>query len=85
MKHGLDPQEEALKNGRSPREPGWGQEPRDRWGALDVETGGLHVEGKVETLAGAYPAFYTNVAEAIAGLAPLAVTPESARDTIRVV
>ena len=85
VKYGLDPQEEALAGGRTPREPGWGQEPRDRWGALDVETGDLHVEGKVETLAGAYPAFYTNVAEAITGRAELAVTPESAWETIRVI
>ena len=37
VKHGLDIQEEALRAGRRPGEPGWGEEPRERWGRLGVE------------------------------------------------
>lgn len=85
VKFGMDPQEEALKAGRTPAEPGWGAEPPERWGTLDTEVAGLHVEGRVETVPGAYQAFYENVRDAIAGGAELAVTPEQAADTIRVI
>lgn len=85
VKHGLDPQEEALKRGLTPSEPHWGEEPRELWGRLNTLLGGLHFEGRVETLAGRYQAFYENVADAIAGRAELAVKPEEAFDTIRLV
>jgi scyllo-inositol 2-dehydrogenase (NADP+) len=85
VKHGLDPQEEALKAGRSPLEPGWGAEPEDRWGMLDVEVGGVHVRGRVETRPGSYLRFYENVRDAIRGGTELEVAPEAARDVIRVV
>ena len=83
VKFGMDPQEEALKAGRTPAGPGWGEEPEERWGTLDAEIGGLHVAGRVETVAGAYQAFYRNVLDAIAGRAEIAVTPDEARNTIR--
>jgi scyllo-inositol 2-dehydrogenase (NADP+) len=85
VKHGLDPQEDALKAGRTPDEPGWGEEAGEHWGALDTEVDGLRVAGKVETLPGCYQAFYQNVLDAIAGRAELAVRPEEAALTIRVV
>lgn len=84
VKFGLDPQEAALKNGRMPGEPGWGAEPAAAWGTLDTAWERLHVQGKVETLPGDYLAFYANVQAAIAHGAALAVTPEQARDVIRV-
>lgn len=85
VKYGFDPQEEALKQGRSPSEIDWGREPKDRWGTLVSQAGGLNFEGQVETLAGSYQAFYRNMADAIAGRAGLAVKPEEARDTIRII
>ncbi|MBD1876125.1 oxidoreductase [Nodosilinea sp. FACHB-131] len=85
VKYGMDPQEEALKRGLTPAEPGWGEEPKERWGMLDTQIDGLHVEGQVETLAGSYQAYYQNVADAIAGRAELAVKPEESRDTIRII
>lgn len=85
IKYGMDPQEEALKRGLTPASPGWGEEPRERWGTLTTQIDGLHVEGQVETLAGSYQTYYQNVADAIAGRAELAVTPEAARDTIRII
>ncbi|MBD2106777.1 oxidoreductase [Nodosilinea sp. FACHB-13] len=85
VKYGMDPQEEALKRGLTPAEPGWGEEPKERWGMLNTQIDGLHVEGQVETLAGSYQAYYQNVADAIAGRAELAVKPEEARDTIRII
>lgn len=85
VKHGLDPQEDELKAGRTPAEPGWGEEPEEWWGALDTEVAGLHVRSRVETLPGTYQEFYRNVLDAIRGRAEIAVRPEEARDAIRVI
>jgi predicted dehydrogenase len=85
VKYGFDPQEEALKNGLLPSEPSWGKEPRQQWGKLNTQVGGLHLEGQVETVAGSYQAFYTNIADAIAGRAPLMVKPEEAKVTIHMI
>jgi scyllo-inositol 2-dehydrogenase (NADP+) len=85
VKYGLDPQEEALKRGLTPAEPHWGEEPRERWGALDARAGGLHLEARVETVAGRYQAFYQNIADAVAGRAEPAVKPEEAWNTMRII
>lgn len=84
VKEGMDPQEAALIAGQSPATtPGWGVEPREHWGRLNTSVGGLHVEGVVETLPGAYQAFYQNIYDHITGQAELAVKPEEARMAIR--
>jgi predicted dehydrogenase len=85
VKYGLDPQEEALKRGRIPSEANWGEEPRELWGTLNTQIGGLHLEGQVETIAGCYQAFYRNLLDAINGRAELAVKPEEASRTIRII
>jgi predicted dehydrogenase len=85
VKFGLDPQEEALKKGLTPAEPNWGQEPKSMWGKLNTQLGGIHVDGQIETEAGCYQAFYQNIAGAIAGRAELAVKPEEALNTMRVI
>ena len=85
VKYGVDPQEEALKRGRSPREPEWGMEPEEWWGTLNTQIGGLHFQGKIETAPGRYPAYYENVYRAIRGEAEPIVRPEEARDTIRII
>lgn len=85
VKYGIDPQEEALKRGLTPSGPNWGEEPRGLWGKLNTQIGGLHLEGQVETVAGCYQAFYQNLVDVIAGRAELAVKPEEARNTIRII
>ena len=85
VKYGLDPQEEALKQGRTPLEPHWGEEPSELWGKLNTEFAGLRFMGQVETLPGDYRAFYQNIADAISGRAELAVKPEEAKNTIRII
>ena len=85
VKHGVDPQEEALKLGGRPASEGWGEEPEELWGTINTQTGGLHVRGRVETLAGRYTDYYQNVADAIRGRAELIVKPEEAADTICVI
>jgi len=85
VKHGLDPQEDALKGGRSPASEGWGEEPEECWGVINTRLGGLHVRGRVETDAGDYAAYYRNVADAIRGRAELIVKPEDAANVIRII
>ncbi|MFD1148876.1 Gfo/Idh/MocA family protein [Saccharothrix hoggarensis] len=80
LKHGMDPQEEALKAGAVPGGEGWGEDPVDRWGVLGSEP--------VRTEAGAYQEFYAAiaagqapvpVADAITGLEVVEAAFESAR------
>jgi scyllo-inositol 2-dehydrogenase (NADP+) len=73
VKDGLDPQEEMLKAGRRPGEPGFGEEPESKWGTMsDGET-----TEKVPTLPGQYTKFYEGVVQAINGGA-LPVDPTDA-------
>jgi predicted dehydrogenase len=85
LKSGMDPQEEALSRGSDPAGPEWGREEREQWGILNTDLGGLHVEGRVETLPGRYQAFYENVYAAILGHEELVVEPEAAGRTIRLI
>ena len=85
VKYGFDPQEEALKRGFVPSESNWGDEPREQWGTLITQVGGLDLEGRVKTMAGCYQSFYQNIVDVISGRAELAVKPEEARSTIRII
>lgn len=84
-KYGLDPQEAALSAGGTPGSAGWGAEPEESWGEINTDLGGLHLLGRVETVAGNYQAFYHNLARAIRGTAAAAVTPEQILTTMRVI
>lgn len=81
VKAGLDPQEAALAAGRSPRDEGWGREPRQQWGTLITDQS----QDTIETLPGAYQFFYENLREAIAGREPVSVRPEEALATIEII
>lgn len=81
VKSGLDPQEAALAAGESPRDEGWGREPREQWGRLITDRG----QETIETLPGSYQSFYENLRDAMAGREPLIVDPEQARTTIEVI
>jgi scyllo-inositol 2-dehydrogenase (NADP+) len=81
VKFGVDPQEAALTEGRTPRDSDWGREPRDQWGTLITDRG----EETVETLPGSYQKFYENVRDVIAGRAELAVDPQQACNTIELI
>jgi predicted dehydrogenase len=85
LKYGLDPQEEALKNGGNPTLPGWGKEPEALWGTLNTDIDGIHVRGKVETVAGNYAAYYDNIYDALRNDAPLEVQPEQALNVIQLI
>lgn len=85
VKYGIDPQEALLKAGRSPLEEGWGSEPEGQWGKLNTQLGGLHFEGKIETIRGSYLSFYENIYEAIRKNEELSVKPEQALKTIAII
>jgi predicted dehydrogenase len=61
VKEGLDVQEAALRAGERPDAPGFGREPRERWGMLGA---GDSVE-PLETEPGRYLAFYEGMVAAI--------------------
>ncbi len=85
VKYGLDPQEEALKQGRSPLDPDWGADPKKMWGTI-AETGDGAVRREmVETVPGGYASFYESVRDAIVRGVDTAVKPEEARDVIAVI
>jgi predicted dehydrogenase len=84
-KYGLDPQEDALKAGRSPNEKDWGVEDAAYWGKINTQVGSLHVMGNIETRPGSYLAFYENIFQAITTGASLAVPPEQAMQVIRII
>ncbi len=85
VKSGTDPQEESLKAGLVPDGPHWGQDEAANWGHLQAEIHGLRLDGRIETLPGNYPAFYENLVQAIRHGADLAVRPEQALRTIRII
>ena len=84
-KWGIDPQEEALNAGKRPGDTGWGHEPRERWGRLSAEVGKLHIDGPVETLAGAYETFYALLRDALLSGGKAPVDPADAVATLRVI
>ncbi|EST36876.1 hypothetical protein N566_15985 [Streptomycetaceae bacterium MP113-05] len=81
VKHGLDPQEAALRTGLlpTPGEP-WGVEPEAEWGRL----GDLEKTEPVRSLAGDYPAYYAGVAAALRGDGAPPVTAREAAEALRV-
>jgi scyllo-inositol 2-dehydrogenase (NADP+) len=74
-KEGLDPQEDALRDGARPGDPEWGREPRERWGRLYTEAGGMSLTGLLETLPGSYQTFYALVRDALRSGTPPPVDP----------
>lgn len=81
QKHGLDVQEERLRDGLSPTAAGFGEEPEDRWGTLGA--GDRHA--MVPTLPGRYLDFYQGVAACLRDGAAPPVEPESAAEALVVI
>ena len=79
-KHGLDVQDDAVRAGRSPTEPGWGEEPEDRWGRLGA---GEELRA-VPTEPGSYGAFYEAVAVSLRNGTPPPVDPVDAVEVLEV-
>ncbi len=84
-KWGLDPQEDALRSGIRPGAPDWGKEPGERWGRLSTEVGGVHVDGKIETLIGSYESYYALLRDALLQDGPPPVDPADAVITLQII
>ncbi|KAF1694585.1 oxidoreductase [Pseudoxanthomonas koreensis] len=80
IKHGLDPQEDALRGGAIPGGAGWGHDPRPGT-LLRVGVDGSVVEADSPAPPGDYLAYYAGIRDAIALDAPL---PVSAGDALLV-
>jgi predicted dehydrogenase len=65
VKHGCDPQEEALKAGRSPGDAAWGADAHP--GVLSAVEGETIVRHDVPPIPGDYRRFYEGVRDAVAG------------------
>lgn len=73
-KYGMDVQEEALRAGVWPGQPGWGTEPSERWGTL----GAADDLRPVRTEPGSYQDFYRGVTGALREGGPPPVDPADA-------
>jgi scyllo-inositol 2-dehydrogenase (NADP+) len=73
VKRGEDPQEAALRAGRTPGDPGWGEEPPESWGLLNADDA-----RPIPTEPGNYVAFYDGVARALREGGPPPVDPTDA-------
>jgi len=79
IKYGVDPQEAALKSGRTPDEPNWDTEPSELYGKLTTPEG----TRAIPTIPSSFTHYYDNVRDAILGKAQLAVTAEQALEVMR--
>ncbi|MGC9341463.1 MAG: Gfo/Idh/MocA family oxidoreductase [Bacteroidales bacterium] len=85
LKWGIDPQEQALKEGFLPEGNDWGKENPIEWGKINTNIDSLHVEGRIETIAGNYGVFYENIFDTIRNGSELYVKPEEAAAVIRII
>lgn len=83
FKHGLDPQEAALREGAMPGSDGWGVDPAPGR-VLQVDASGVLREAPSPAPAGDYRAFYVGIRDAINGTAASPVTVNEALDVMRV-
>lgn len=79
-KHGMDVQEDALKAGRLPTDPRWGEDDPARYGVLTVDG----TDRTVPTEPGAYQDFYRGLVLALRDGAPPPVDPADSVATLRV-
>lgn len=79
VKYGMDPQEGAIKAGRTPDEPNWDAEAPEMYGTLTTHAGAR----AIPTIPSSYTHYYENIRDAMGGTAQLAVTPAHALDVMR--
>ncbi len=85
IKHGLDPQEEALKQNQAPGGSDWGKESQEWWGLLNTEVNGTQRRVVVETRPGNYGTFYNDVYDCLVHRTNPPVQPEDALNVIRII
>ena len=79
VKYGMDPQEAALKEGRTPDEPDWDSEPPELYGKLITPD----ATRTIPTLRSSFARYYENVRDVLLGKAKPAVTPAWSLDVMR--
>jgi predicted dehydrogenase len=84
-KWGLDPQEQALRDGMRPGHQDWGREPREKWGHLVTDVSGITVDGVIEMLPGAYEQFYAFLRVALVLGGPPPVDPYEVVEVLRTI
>lgn len=82
MKWGVDPQEDQIKGGMAAGAPEYGFEEESLWGELVLASG---EKRRIRTERGDYRGFYANVRDALLSKAELAVRPEHAWRTARII
>jgi scyllo-inositol 2-dehydrogenase (NADP+) len=85
VKHGFDPQEDALRAGRTPGDGDWGLDAESAYAELVLDRDGAPVSTRAPTLAGAHHAYYRGLREAIVHGAPSPVTAEDGVAVMRVI
>lgn len=80
-KWGLDSQETDLAAGVLPTDPSFGVENQEAWGILGTGS----TETAIPAERGAYPRFYTQLAESIRGTGPLPVDPRESIEVLRII
>lgn len=81
VKYGLDPQEQALKDGIVPGTPNWGEEDPALFGQLGDET----ASAPVTTLPGDYGDFYKRMFDVLENQVPVPVNPADSLPVLAIV
>ncbi|TQV80582.1 oxidoreductase [Denitrobaculum tricleocarpae] len=85
MKKHMDIQEEQLRGGMTPEDPGYGVEPQDRWAEVTVLEKGKLFARREPSVPGAHYEYYRLLGEAIERGGRPPVLAEEARETIRMI
>ena len=85
VKYGIDPQEEALRNGNLPNSKNWGKEKEKDWGYLTMEDEHIEFDGQIETMPGCYHCFYKNVYDVLVNKKEMNILPGEAAEVIRII
>lgn len=86
VKYGLDVQEAALKEGKTPKTlTPWGTDPKDLWGTLNILNRENALREKVKTESGNYVGYYQNIANALSGSLEPAVSGYDGYKTIKII
>lgn len=85
INYGPDRQEADLIAGKNPEESTWGIEEQSKWGTIHTTYNGEEMTGQIQSEAGSYDQFYSNLYQVLQGEAELAVKAEQARDVVSII
>lgn len=85
VKYGIDVQEDHLKRGMSPQDPGFGIEPTTSSGILNTEFNGITFRGNVETQKGDWGLLFQNLHDVIVDGKELLIKCEEVLEQIKII